>query len=148
MTQYNTVKVELCNSQLNKLKSGIQNSTEVTLKLSSNVAGDSDNENNSPHNNRQVSKLRKGFANNPSANTKFSKTQLHKIGQSGGFLGRLLGALLKIGLPLMINLLKSSVKSVLSQLGLTGPASAIDAAIHKKCFGSGTHPSDLAKQKT
>ena len=41
MTQYNTLNVKLPNSQLNKLKSGIKNGTEVTLKVSSNVASDS-----------------------------------------------------------------------------------------------------------
>ena len=46
MTQYNTLNVKLSHSQLNKLKSGIKNSTEVILKISSNVVGDSDDENN------------------------------------------------------------------------------------------------------
>ena len=46
MTQYRTLNAELSNSQLNKLKSGIKNGTEVTLKISSNTAGDSNNENN------------------------------------------------------------------------------------------------------
>ena len=49
MTQYNTLNVKLSNFQLNKLKSGIENDTEVTLKLSSNVAGDSTDEINFPH---------------------------------------------------------------------------------------------------
>ena len=49
MTQYNTLNLKLSNSQLNKLKSGIKNGTEVTLKLSSNVAGDSNDEHNFPH---------------------------------------------------------------------------------------------------
>ena len=49
---------------------------------------------------RQFSRLYKAFANNLSANIKLSKSRLSKILQSGGFLGRLLGALLKIGLPL------------------------------------------------
>ena len=44
MTQYNTLNVKLSNSQLNKLKSGIQDSTEVTLKLSTNIVGDSNDE--------------------------------------------------------------------------------------------------------
>ena len=88
--------------------------------------------------NTQVSRLRKAFANNSSANTKLSKTQLHKIGQSGGLLVRLLGPLLKIRLPLMKNVLKPLAKSVLIPLGLTAAASAIDAAIHNKMFGSGT----------
>ena len=41
MTQYSTLNIKLSNSQINKLKSGIKNGTEVTLKLSSNVVGDS-----------------------------------------------------------------------------------------------------------
>ena len=90
MTQYKTSNVKLSNSQLNKLKSGIKHNTEVTLKLSSNVVGGSNNENNFPHKllltNTQYSKLR-------NASIKLSKTQLHKIGQSGEFLGRLLGPL-------------------------------------------------------
>ena len=52
------------------------------------------------------------FANNSSANVKLSKTQLHKVGQSRGFLGRLSGPLLKTGLPLMKNVLKPLAKSV------------------------------------
>ena len=60
---------------------------------------------------------------------------MHKIGQSGGFLGRLLGPLLKTGLPLIGNVLKPLAKSVLIPLGLTAAASATDAAIYKKMFG-------------
>ena len=68
---------------------------------------------------------------------KSSKIELPKIGQSGRFLDRLLGTLLKTGWSLIGNLLTSSTKSVLIQLGLTAAASATDAAIHKKIFGSG-----------
>ena len=53
--------------------------------------------------NTQGLRLRKAF--NSSVNIKLSKTQLHKIGQSGGLLGKLLGPLLKTGLPLMKNVL-------------------------------------------
>ena len=60
---------------------------------------------------------------------------MHKIGQSGGFLGRLLGTLLETGLPLMKNVLKWLAKSALIPLELTAAASSIDAAIHKKMFG-------------
>ena len=56
--------------------------------------------------NRQVSRLRKVLTNNSPANIKLSKTQLHKTRQRGGFLGRLLGPLLKTGLPLIGNVLK------------------------------------------
>ena len=101
MTQYNSVNVKLSNSQLNKLKSAIKN--EVVLRLSSNIIGD--NETNFPHKllltDRQVSSLRKSFANNSSAEIKLPKTQLSKMIQSGGFLSRLLGPLLKTGLPLI-----------------------------------------------
>ena len=140
MTQYNALNVELSDSQLNKLKSAIKNGTEVTLNLSSNVVGDSNDENNFPHKllltNTQVSKIRKAFASNSSANIKLSKTQLYKIGQSGGFLGRLFGPLLKTGLPLMKNVWKPLAKRVLIPLGLTAAAAATDAAIHKKMFGA------------
>ena len=72
------------------------------MKISSNVVGDSNNENNFHHKllltNTQVLRLCKAFANNFSTNIKLSKTQLHKIGQSGGFLGSLLGPLLKTSL--------------------------------------------------
>ena len=88
--------------------------------------------------NRQVLKPLKAFANSSSANIKLSKTQLHKIEQPGGFLGRLLGSLLKAGLPLMKNVLKPLAKSVLIPSGLTAAASATDAAIHKKMFVPGT----------
>ena len=68
MTQYNTLNVKLSNSQLNKLKSGIKTVTKVTLKLSSNVVDDSNDENNFPDKlllaNTQVSRLCKAFANN------------------------------------------------------------------------------------
>ena len=66
--------------------------------------------------NTQVSKICKAFANNSSANINLSKTQLHKIGQSGRFLRSILGLLLKAGLPLIGNLLKTSAKSVLIPL--------------------------------
>ena len=52
--------------------------------------------------------------------------------QSGGFLGRLLGSLLKTRLALIRNVIKLLAKSVLIPLGLTAAASAADAGIHKK----------------
>ena len=85
MAQYNILNVKFSNLQINKLKLGIKNGTEVTLKVSSNVVGDSNDENNFSHklllSNTQISRIRKAFANNSSANIKLSKTQLHKIGQ-------------------------------------------------------------------
>ena len=56
--------------------------------------------------NRQVANLRKAFANYLSADIKLSKTQLSKMIQSGGFVGRLLGPLLKTGSPLITNVIK------------------------------------------
>ena len=65
MTQYNTLNVKWSNSQLNKLKSGIKNGAEVTLKISSNVVGDSYDENNFLYKllliNTQVSRLLKAL---------------------------------------------------------------------------------------
>ena len=65
MTQYNTLNAKVSNLQLNKLKSAIKNGTEVTVNLSSNIIGDSNDENNFPDKlfltNTQVSKLRKAF---------------------------------------------------------------------------------------
>ena len=102
----------------------------------------SDNETNFSHKllltNWKVANLPKKFANNSLNDIKLSKTQLSKMIQSGGFLGRLLGPLLKTGLPLMKNVIKPLAKSVLISLGLTAAASAADAGIHKKILGSGT----------
>ena len=84
--------------------------------------------------NTQVSRLRKAFQNNSSADIKLLKTQLHKIVLSGEFLGRLSEPLLKAGLPLIGNVLKRLAKSVLIPLELTTAASATDVAIHKKMF--------------
>ena len=63
--------------------------------------------------------------------------------QSGGFLGRLLGPLLKTGLPLMKSVIKPLTKSVLIPLGLTAAASAADAGMHKKILGSGHNNTTL-----
>ena len=93
------------------------------------MIGDSNEKTNFPHEllltDRQVSNIRKAFANNSSVDIKFSKTQLLKMIQSGGFLGKLLGC----NYPL--------AKSVLIPLGLTAAASATDAGIHKKILVSG-----------
>ena len=141
MTQYNSLNVKLSNSQLNKLKSAIKNEIKVVLRLSLNTIGDSNDEANFPHEllltDRQISSIRKAFSNNSSADIKFSKTQLSKIRQSGGFLGKLLDPLLKTGLPLIKSVIKPLAKSVLIPLGLTAAASAADTGIHKKMLGSG-----------
>ena len=95
------------------------------------MIGNSDDNTNVPYEllltNRQVSNLRKAFAKNTSADIKLSK-----MIQSGGFLGRLLGPLLRSGLPLMKSVIKPLAKNVLLPLGLAAAASAADAGIHKK----------------
>ena len=119
MTQYNSLNVKLSSSQLNKLKSARKNETEVVLRLLPNMIGDSNDETNFPHKllltDRQVSNIRKAFADNSSADIKFSKTQLSKMIQSGGFLGKLLGPLLKTGLPLIKNVITPLAKSISSR---------------------------------
>ena len=88
MTEYNTLNVKLFNSQLKKLKSGIKNGTQVTLKLPSNVFVDFNDETNFSHKllltNTQISNICKAFAYDLSDNVKFSKTQLSKMLQPGG----------------------------------------------------------------
>ena len=91
MTQYNRVNVRLSNSQLNKLKSAIKNETDVVIRLSPNIIGNSNDKGNFPHEllltNREVSSICNAFTNNSSVDIKFSKTQLSKMIQSGEFLG-------------------------------------------------------------
>ena len=131
MTQYNSLNVKLSNSQLNKLNSAIKSETDVALRISSNMFGNSDDKSNFPHKllltNRQVANLRKPSANRTSTDIKLSNAQLTKM-QKGGFL-RFLAPLLKSGLPLI----KSVIKP-LGMLGLTAAASATDSAITKKKY--------------
>ena len=79
MTQYISLNVKLSNSQLNKLKSSIKNETDVVLRISSNMVGDSNDNTNFPHEllltNRQVANIRKDFAKNTPTDIKLSKTQ-------------------------------------------------------------------------
>ena len=107
------------------------------------MIGNSDDETNFPHKllltKRQVANLRKAFANYLSTDMKISKTQLSKMLQSGGFPGRLLGPLLKTGLPLTKNVIQPFAKSVLIPLGLTAAAEAAEAGKHKKILGSGNY---------
>ena len=67
-----------------------------------------------------------------STDIKFSEAKISKIIQSGGFLAKRLGPLLKTGLPLIKNVIKPLAKSVLIPSGLTAAASAADAEIQKK----------------
>ena len=92
--------------------------------------------NNLPHEllltTRRTTKLRHAIENNMSTDIKLPKAQISKKSQSGGFLGKLLGPLLKTGLALIKNVIKPLAKSVLIPLGLTAAASAADAGIPKK----------------
>ena len=114
----------------------MKNETDVVLKLSSNMIGNSDDETNFPHKllltNRRVTNLRKAFPNYVLTDIKLSKTQLSKMIHSGRFLGKLLGPLLRTRLPLLKNLIKPLAKSVLIPFGLTAAAAAADARMHKK----------------
>ena len=76
---------------------------------------------------------------------KLLKTQLHKIRQSREFSGKVLGPLLKTGLPLIGNILEPLAKNVLIPLGLT--AAATDKAIHEKTFGSGVTTSIISNKE-
>ena len=111
MTQYNNLNVKLSNSQLNKLKSSIKNETDIVLRISSSMVGNSNDNTNFPHEllltNTQVANIRKAFAKHSSTDIKLSKTQLSKMIQSGGFLGKHLGPLLKTGLPLLKSVIKT-----------------------------------------
>ena len=97
-----------------------------------------DDETSFPHKllliNRQVQNLLTAFANKSSTDIKWSKTQLSKIVQLVGFL---LGLLIKIGIPLIKNVIKPLAKSVLIPLGLSAVASAADTKIYKAILGSG-----------
>ena len=114
-----------------KLKDAVKDNTGTTLRISLKMF----NGNDLPHElltTRQKTKIRNAFNNNMSTDLKLSKTQINKIIQSGGFLCRLLGPLLKTGLPLTKNVIKPLAKSVLIPWGLTAAASGADAGIHKK----------------
>ena len=107
------------------------------MRLSSNMIANSDDKITFPHEllltNSQAANLCKALTNNSSyLDIKLSKTQLSKIIQSGGFLGRILGPLLKTGQTWMKNVIKPISKSVLIPLDLTTAVSVADAGIHKK----------------
>ena len=132
MVEYNKVNAKLSDSQLNKLKSAVKDQTGTTLRMAVRMLDG----NNLPHELlltiRQTTRLRDAIENNISTDIKLSKGQIFKIIQSGGFLGRPFGPLLKTGLPLIKNVIKPLAKSVLIPLGLTAAASAADAGIQKR----------------
>ena len=97
--------------------------------------------------NRKVANLCKAFAKESSTDIKLSKTQSSKVIKSGRFLRRLLGPLLKAGLPLTEKVIEPLAKSILIPLRLTAAASAADAGIHKKILCYGTAALKISKNE-
>ena len=133
MVEYNKIDCKLSNIQLRKLKKAVKDGSELVLRLA--IKNFSKDE--LPHElfltTRQSTKLRNAVKNNMSTDIKFSKAQLKKLIQSGGFLGSLLskiaGPLMKVAMPL--------AKNVLAPLGLSAAMSAIDGGIQKKLRDDG-----------
>ena len=133
MVEYNKIDCKLSNIQLSKLKKAVKDGSELVLRLGIKNF----NKNELPHElfltTRQSIKLRNAINNNMSTDIKFSKAQLKKLIQSGGFLDSLLskiaGPLMKVAMPL--------AKNVLAPLGLTAAMSAKDGGIQRKMRGEG-----------
>ena len=126
MVEYSKINVKLSDTQLNILKTDVKNKTTLRMHLKMFNGKDL------PHEllltRRQKTKLRNAFNNNISTDLKFSKVQISKIIQPGGFLESLLsklaGSLIIVAIPLE--------KNVLAPLGITSATSAIDAGIQKR----------------
>ena len=126
--------IKLTDTQLKKLKTAVKNKTGKNLRRTLKMFDG----NNLPHEllltTRQKGKLRNALNNNMSTDLQLSKVQ----GFSEGFLGSLLsksaGPLMKVAVPF--------AKNILAPLGITAAASAIDAGIHRKSYGSGTTTSN------
>ena len=134
MIEYSKVNVKLSDSQIKQLKDTAKDNTGTTLRISLKMFDGNDLPHELLLTTRQKAKLKNAFSNNMSVDIKFSKAQISKIIQSGGFLGSLLSKL--VG-PLM-KVAFSLAKDILAPLGITAAASAIDAGIQKKIHGSGT----------
>ena len=133
MVEYSKVDCKLTNVQLNKLKKAVKSNEGATLRLGIKNSNKDKTPLELSLTTRQNTKLRNAHNNNSATDIKLSKTQIKKIIQSGGFLGKLLsklaGPLMKVAMPL--------AKNVLAPLGLTAAMSAIDGSIQKKIHGSG-----------
>ena len=128
MVEYSKVNAKLADTQLRNLKTAVQNKTGTTLRMSLKMFNEKDLLQELLLTTRQKTKLRNALNNNISTDIKFSKAQISKITQSGGFLGSLLS---KWAGPLM----KATVllaKNILAPLGIIAAASRIDAGIQKK----------------
>ena len=133
MVEYNKINCKLTNVQINKFKKAVKSNEGASLRLGIKNF----NKDELPHElsltTRKNTKLRNTINNNLATDIKLSKSQIKKIIQSGGFLGKLLsklaGPLMKVAMPL--------AKNVLAPLGLTAAMSAIDGSIQKKMHDSG-----------
>ena len=132
MVEYTKVNVRLSDSQLKELKYAVRNNTGTTLRISFKMFNGDNLSHELLLTTRQKTKIRNASNYNTCTDIKFSKAQINKIVQSGGFLGRLLGPLLKTGLPVIKIVIKPLAERVLIPLGLTEAAAAADAGIHKK----------------
>ena len=106
MVEYNIINAKLSDSQLNKSKSAVKKKQGTTLRMSAIKF----KENNLPHEllltTWQITKLKNAIENNMATDIKLSKAQISRVIQSGGFLGKLLGPLLKTEFPLLISVIK------------------------------------------
>ena len=125
MVEYSKVNVKLPDTQLKKLKTTFNDKTGATVRMSLKMFDGNDLPHELLFTTKRKTKLRNAFNNNMSTDLKFSRTQISKIIQSGGFLGSLLsklpGSVMKVVIPL--------AKNVLAPSGITAAASAIDAGI-------------------
>ena len=101
MVEYTKINAKLSNLQLNKFKKRVKDNNVVALR----IGVKNFNKEDLPHEllltTRLTTKLSNAINNNMSNDIKLSKVQIKEIIQSGGFLGKLLGPLLKTGLPLL-----------------------------------------------
>ena len=126
MVEYSKVYVKLADTQLKKLKTAVKDNAGTTLRMNFKMFNENDSAQELLLKRRQKTKLRNAINNNMSTDIQFSKAQISKMIQSGGFLGSLLsklaGPLMKVAVPLM--------KNILASLGITVAASAVYAGIN------------------
>ena len=126
MVEYSKVYVKLADTQLNKLKTAVKDNAGTTLRMNFKMFNENDSAQELLLKRRQKTKLRNAINNNMSTDIQFSKAQISKMIQSGGFLGSLLsklaGPLMKVAVPL--------AKNILASLGITVAASAVYAGIN------------------
>ena len=130
MIEYCKVDIKLTNTQLKKLKNAAKNKTRTTSRMILKMFDGSDLPHELLLTTRQKTKLRTAFNNNISTSSTLSKAQISQMIHSEGFLGSLqsksAGPLMKVATPL--------AKNILTPLGITAAASAIDAGIQKNIW--------------